>query len=220
MALFGGTFDPFHNGHLRMAIEVRERLGIARVVFLPARNPPHKPAQPVTDASHRLAMASGAVAGVPGFEVSDLELRREGPSYSIDTVAAFRESDPRADLFFLIGADAFAEIATWHRYRDLLAATDFVLLPRPGAPAIPALPPPLRLEKEDPRCYSWTGEAYRLPGGRTLHCPRLPLLDIAASAVRDKVRHGRSILGLVPPDVARYIEAHRLYSASGEDGRP
>lgn len=219
-ALFGGTFDPVHNGHIRMAIEVRERLGIRRVVFLPARVPPHKPGQPVAEALHRLAMTDAAVAGIPGFEVSDLEIRREGPSYSIDTVSAFREKDPGTGLLFLIGADAFAEIGTWHRYRDLLAACDFVLLPRAGAAKTPALPPPLRLEKAVPHCYSWKGDAYRLPGGRTLYCPRLPALDIASRAIREKVREGKTIRGLVPPEVERYIAAHGLYSASGEDERP
>jgi len=198
-----------------MAVEVRERLGIPRVVFLPSRVPPHKPDRPVTPAPHRLAMTAAAVAGIEGFEVSDLELAREGPSYSIDTVAAFRAADPGAEILFLIGADAFAEITTWHRWEELLALCDFVLLPRGETPLSP--PGPLRLETDAPGCYSWEGAAYRLPGGRRLLCPRLPVLEIASSAIRDKVRRGRLIRGLVPPEVERYIAAHGLYAASGED---
>ncbi len=219
-ALFGGTFDPFHNGHLRMAIEVRERLGIPRIVFLPARVPPHKPGQPITGARHRLAMTVAALSGLAGFEVSDLEIRREGPSYSIDTVTAMRKAAPETPLLFLIGADAFAEIGTWHRFRDLLSAVDFVLLPRPGTAREPALPPPLRLEKAASGCYSWEGDSYRLPGGRSLHCPRIPTLDIASRDIREKVRDGKAIRGLVPPEVERYIAHHGLYTAAGEDARP
>lgn len=213
VALFGGTFDPFHNGHLRMAVEVSERLGIPRVVILPAHMPPHKPGRPVTEARHRLAMAAAAVAGLPGFEVSDFETRKAGPSYSIDTVTAFREAEPGAEFFFLLGADAFADICAWHRFRDLFAACDFVLLPRPGAPFPPVPAGIPRLEKESPHCYSWEGAAYRLPGGRRLFCPSLPVLDIAASAIREKVRRKRTIRGLVPPEVERYIEAEGLYLA-------
>ncbi len=151
-ALFGGTFDPFHNGHLRMAIELAEALALSRVVLLVASRPPHKPGRPLSEADHRLAMAAAAVSGLPGFEVSDAEIRREGPSYSLDTVASFRRAEPGVDWIFAMGADSFAEVSTWHRYRELLAACDFALLPRPGAPGTPAAPPGLRLEKEIPHC--------------------------------------------------------------------
>lgn len=219
-ALFGGTFDPVHNGHIRMAIEVRERLSVPRVVLIPASVPPHKPRQPVTDARHRLAMAAAAARGIPGLEVSDVEIRRGGPSWSIDTVAAFREMAPDAELLFLIGEDAFAEIETWHRYGELLASCDFVLLPRPGSAGAPGPPRGPRLEKAEPHCYSWEGESFRLPGGRMLYCPRLPALDIASRVIREKVRQGKSIRGLVPDEVERYIAIHGLYTASGEDERP
>ncbi len=219
-ALFGGTFDPFHNGHLRMAIEVRETLGFSRIVLLPAHHPPHKPRRPVSAAAHRLAMTSAAVAGLPGFEVSDRELRRDGPSYSLTTVREVAREEPGTDWAFVMGADSFDEISSWHRYEELLAACDFVLLPRPGTPATPVAPAGLRLEKGAPRCYSWKGESYRLPGGRRLYCPALPVLDISSSAVREKVRSGKCIRGLVPPAVEGYIADHRLYAGAGEEGRP
>jgi len=215
-ALFGGTFDPFHHGHLRMAIEVREAFLLSRVVFLPARHPPHKPGQPITAGEHRLAMSRAAIGGIEGFEVSDAELRRRGPSYTLDTVLEFRRFEPGVDWLFVMGADSFAEVSTWHRYRDLLSACDFILLPRPGAAAVPAPPEGLRIEKEKPHCYSWTGECYLLPGGRKLYCPAFPALDISSRGIREKVACGKSIRGLVPPEVESYIAEHRLYLRPGE----
>lgn len=215
-ALFGGTFDPFHTGHLRMAIEVKEAFSLPRIVFLPARHPPHKPEQPVSDAAQRLAMTAAAVRGIPGFEVSDLELRREGPSYSLDTVLSFRQAEPGVDWLFVMGADSFAEISTWHRYRELLAACDFILLPRPGTAAKPSPPEGLRIEKEKPHCYSWNGDCYLLPGGRKLYCPAFPALDISSRGIREKVACGKSIRGLVPPEVEKHIAGNRLYTRPGE----
>jgi nicotinate-nucleotide adenylyltransferase len=217
LAVYGGTFDPFHNGHLRMAIEVREGLGLPVLFLVPSARPPHKPHPPVTPAEHRLAMARAAVAGVGGIEVLDLELRREGPSWSLPTVLEIREAHPGADVLFVIGADAFAEIATWHRHEELLSACDFLLLPRPGTAREAAFPPGVLLEPEEDRCYSLPGRSYRLPGGRRVLCPVLPVLDISSRAIREKVRRGRSVRGLVAPEVERYILEHGLYR-EGEGG--
>ena len=202
IAIFGGTFDPFHNGHLRMAVEVTEGLPLTGLFLVPSARPPHKPSRP---------MASAAVAGIEGISVLDLELRREGPSYSLVTVREVSEGNPGADLLFLIGADAFAEISTWHRYRDLLAACDFLLLPRPGISPEASFPPGILIEPEGNRCYNLPGCSYRLPGGRRLLCPVLPVLDISSRSIREKVRRGRSLRGLVPPEVERHITDHGLY---------
>ncbi len=219
-ALFGGTFDPFHHGHLRMAIEVAEALDVARTILVPARLPPHKPGRPVSAPGHRLAMTRAGAEGIPGGSVSDWELAREGPSYTLDTILQFRRVEPDTDWLFLMGADSFAEVATWHRYRELLGACDFVLLPRPGQPGLPPSPEGVRIEKEESVCYRFRGATYRLPGGRRLFCPALPTLDISSSAIRDKVRAGKSIRGLVPPGVEEYIGRHGLYREPGEVGRP
>ncbi len=219
-ALYGGTFDPFHNGHLRMAIEVRETLSLPRVILLPAHHPPHKPEQPVSDARHRLAMARASVAGVPGIRVSDVELRRDGPSYSLLTVREFQAAEPSVDFLVVIGADAFAEVTTWHRYEELLGACDFILLPRPGTAADAAFPAGLRIEKAEPHCYSWTGRAFRLPTGRRLLCPALPALEISSRAIREKLREGKAIRGLVPPEAESYIRTHGLYASGGKEDRP
>ena len=211
IALYGGTFDPFHNGHLRMAIEVKEAFGLPGIVLLPAHDPPHKPGRPVSDAPHRLAMLRAAVEGLEGFTVSDAEIRRGGPSYTLVTVREFQAANPGSDVLFVMGADSFAEIDTWYRSGELLSACDFVVLPRPGNDSASAAPPGLRIERETPHCYSWEGAAWRLPGGRRAFCPALPALDIASSAIRERVRGGRCIRGLVPEAVERHIAAHRLY---------
>jgi len=211
VAMYGGTFDPFHNGHLRMAVEAREAFGFGTVFLIPSARPPHKPNRPVAPAADRLAMARAAVAGIDGFEVLDLELRREGPSYSLPTVLEVRRAHPGAEVLFLIGADAFAEIGTWHRHEELLDACDFLLLPRRGTPWEAAFPPGVLLEPEEDRCYSLPGRTFRLPGGRKVMCPVLPLLDISSRSIRDKVMRGRSVRGLVSPEVERYISDHKLY---------
>jgi nicotinate-nucleotide adenylyltransferase len=220
VALFGGTFDPFHNGHLRMAIEVKETFRVSRVILFPAHHPPHKPKRPVSEARHRFAMVSAGAAGLPGIEASDIEFRREGPSYSLLTVLSFRRAEPDSQILFVMGADSFSEVSTWHRYEEFLSACDFVLLPRPGAGREPASPGGVRIEKEDPHCYSWVGSSYRLPGGRRLFCPSLPTLDISSSAIREKVRTGKCIRGLVPPDVERYVFDNGLYVDRAEGSRP
>jgi nicotinate-nucleotide adenylyltransferase len=211
IALYGGTFDPFHNGHLRIAIEVKEAFDLPEIVLLPALNPPHKPGRPVSDAAHRLAMVRAAVDGLPGFVVSDAEIRRNGPSYTLHTVREFQAAHPGAGILFVMGADSFAEIGSWHRCEELLAACDFVVLPRPGTGPDATRPPGVRVELEQPHCYSWAGAAYRLPGGKRAFCPTVPALEIASSAIRERIRSGRCIRGLVPPAVEEYISGHRLY---------
>lgn len=203
-----------------MAIEVKEALTLSRVVLLPAHHPLHKPRQPVSGAEHRFAMVSAAIAGLSGFEVSDREIRHEGPSYSLTTVRDFCRAEPGVDWAFVMGADSFGEISTWHRYEELLTACNFVLLPRHGTPRKPVPPGGMRIEKEDPHCYSWTGESYRLPGGRMLYCPALPALDISSRSIREKVRSGHCLRGLVPPEVENYIAKHGLYLGTGEEERP
>ncbi len=201
-----------------MAIEVREGLGLPALFLVPSARPPHKPHLPVTAAEHRLAMVRAAIAGVEGLDVLDLELRREGPSFSLLTVLEIRKTHPGTDVLFLIGRDAFSEIATWHRWEELLVSCDFLLLPRPGTSPEAAFPPGVRLEPAENRCYSLSGRSYRLPGGRKVLCPDLPVLDISSRAIRDKVGGGKSIRGLVAPEVERYILDRGLYRRDGEGG--
>jgi nicotinate-nucleotide adenylyltransferase len=155
-------------------------------------------------------MAAAAVEGIAGISVSDLELRREGPSWTIDTIRSAREEWPSEEPLFVLGADSFSEIGLWHRFEELLASCSFLVLPRPGHAGEEALPPGVRIEPEGDRCYSGGGR-YRLPGGRTALFLSAPALDISSSSVRERVRNGRCIRGLVPPGVERYILEKGLY---------
>ncbi|MBV9506877.1 MAG: nicotinate (nicotinamide) nucleotide adenylyltransferase [Acidobacteriia bacterium] len=132
LAIFGGTFDPVHKAHVAMAREAADRFHLDRVLFVPSSNPPHKPAGTYASFEDRIRMAELAISGDARLEVSRLEQGR-GPNYSADTIEKVRESlAPGDELFFLIGADAFAEIETWHRWRDVARAVEFIVVSRPG----------------------------------------------------------------------------------------
>src|SRR5262245_5934315 len=134
LGLLGGTFDPIHNGHLDAAEAARATFSLDEVRFVPAHDPPHRPAHPRATAFHRFALAAMAVDGRTGCRVSDVELRRDGPSFTYDTLLALHaEGWSPWQLFFILGADAFAEIATWHAYPALLDAAHFVVVTRPGS---------------------------------------------------------------------------------------
>ena len=130
-AVFGGSFNPIHLGHLLMADEMLERLGLDRVVFVPAAAPPHKPASVLAPAEHRYEMVRLAVAGHPGFDVSDVELRRQGPSFTLDTVEALAR--PGLDLFLLIGSETFLDLLSWRQPRRIVELARLVVVPRTGS---------------------------------------------------------------------------------------
>jgi nicotinate-nucleotide adenylyltransferase len=187
VGVFGGTFDPIHLGHLRAAECAREAARLDRVLFLPAGQPPHR-AGTLASAMDRYAMVSLATAGNPAFAASDLELRREGPSYTLDTLAELGAAGD-ADLFLVLGSDAFAEIATWHEPRQVAARCTLLVIDRPGA------------EERGPD---------PLPGARVLRVAGATL-PISSSAVRRIRQEGKSPRYLVPEPVAEYIEKRELY---------
>jgi nicotinate-nucleotide adenylyltransferase len=198
IGLLGGSFDPIHVGHLHVARHARLRLGLDRVVFMPAGQPPHKLGQAMTDPEDRFEMVRLAVAGEPHFSVSRIDLDRPGPSYSVDTVRLLQEAwGPDARIYFLIGADSLADFPTWYRPRRLLELCQVVAVGRPGyAVDLAAL-------------------ARRFSGAPpVLFLEHVPQVDISATEVRRRVAEGHSIQGLVPPAVATYIEAHGLYRPS------
>ena len=214
VGIFGGTFDPIHVGHLRAAEEVRERLRLRNVIFVPNRVPPHKPGRRPAAADARLAMARLAVRGDRGFAVSDVEVARAGPSYTVATLDYFRALRGReAELFFILGADAFAEVATWRRAADLFAKAHFVVMTRPGArlPGLRAVLPPevaarFRRSKGAGGEDAWTHET-----GHVVRSASVTPLDISSSDIRARVARGESIRYLTPVAVARYIARHGLY---------
>jgi nicotinate-nucleotide adenylyltransferase len=186
LCLFGGTFDPVHKAHLRIGLVARERFQLDRVLLIPAGQPPHKPAAQVTAYEDRYRMVELACLGQSGLEASRLE---DGPgqSYTVDTLErCHREMRPR-ELYFLIGSDAFDEIETWHRWRDILRLTDFLVVTRPG-------------------------HAYRSPAGARVHRIDGVELPISSSGIRARLAAGEPTPEL-PGRVRRYIEEHSLYGA-------
>ena len=199
IGILGGTFDPFHAGHLALARSARDALGMGRVLVVPAAVPPHKLGQAISPAADRLAMVEAGIAGEPGLEISRIELDRDGPSYTVDTVAALAAAERAAgrepDIAVILSAESFAGLASWHDPERLLDLARIVVAPRPGHPA----PDLAAIE--------------RIAPGRSDRVTVIdgPLVDVSASSIRRLAAAGRPLGDLVPPGVARYIEAHRLY---------
>ncbi|NIR30045.1 MAG: nicotinate-nucleotide adenylyltransferase [Gammaproteobacteria bacterium] len=206
LGILGGTFDPVHCGHLRLAIEMREHLALARVHLIPVRVPPHRGA-PHAEPRARLSMLEAAVRGAPELHVDDRELRREGPSYTVDTLISLREDYPDQALCLLLGMDAFAGLASWHRWRELLELAHIGVAQRPGAGA--------PLEGEVARLF----EERRAPSAQGLNGARagsifvceVPALDVSASRIRRLLAAGRSVRYLVPDPTLDIILEDRIY---------
>jgi len=195
----GGTFDPIHLGHLVAAEEVRAGFGLDRIVFMPSARPPHKPGRVITSAEDRYTMTRLATASNPFFLVSRVEIDREGPSYTIDTVAYFREQYPDQEIFFITGADAILEIFTWREPRRLLSMCKFIAVTRPGfdLAGLSSLKDKIGDEVLD-----------------RIHTFPVTALDISSSDLRERIRAGRSARYLVPEPVLEFINETGLYSQS------
>jgi nicotinate-nucleotide adenylyltransferase len=209
--VLGGTFDPIHLGHIRVATAAADALGLDQVLLLPSRTPPHRPIDPSASIYHRFAMAALAAAGDTRLVTCDIELGRPGPSYTADTLRVLRASGlDHSQLFFLIGADAFAEIATWRDYPALLELAHFVVCSRPGCAAGTM---PSRLPTLAARMVTLPSHAATAPA--SMH-PRIYLLDastpdISSTVIRARARTGQPLADLVAPDVDSYISRHGLY---------
>lgn len=211
IGVFGGTFNPIHLGHLRAAEEVREAERLDEVRFVPAALPPHKEAATLVTAAHRLRMVELAVAGVPGFRVSTVELERGGVSYSVDTLRAVRsEVSDAARIVFVVGYDAFRDFHTWKEHATIFALCDVVVVSRPPWPATLAREE-IPLAAREAFWYDSISEVFRHPSGHVLKLQRITALDISAASIRTRLADGRSIRFLVPSAVAEYIAEHRLY---------
>ena len=208
--VLGGTFDPIHFGHLRAAESVREAMVLDRIVFVPSRVPPHKARPSVTSAEDRYLMVEAAVSLQPTFEVSRIEIERQAPSYTIDTLAQLAGQDPDREVFFITGIDAFREIRTWRQWEELLRTYSFIVHGRPGyglAGAFEVVPEELRSRLVEIR----NGAPPSSERGPSIYLVNALTLNISATEIRAFVRAGRSIRYLVPPEVESYIAEHRLY---------
>jgi nicotinate-nucleotide adenylyltransferase len=201
VGILGGTFDPIHYGHLVIAEQVREALKLDRVLFVPAGTPPHKQDEEIAAATDRAAMVELAIAGNPAFTVCRVELGRDGPSYTVDTVGELVDEAARRGaarhFFFILSSEALAGLHAWHEPVRLMSLCRLVVVPRPGAP----LPDTAWLESHLPAGA----------GADRVVCVQTVPLAHSASDVRNRAAAGRSIRYLVPPAVEAYIREHRLY---------
>jgi nicotinate-nucleotide adenylyltransferase len=213
IGILGGTFDPIHDGHLRLAEELGEKLRLEQVLIVPSGTPPHRGA-PAVAAEHRLAMARVAAAGNPRLKVDDREVRRAGPGYTFDTLAELRaEHGADRPLALLVGADAFLEFATWHRWHEIFGLAHVAVAHRPGSPVDhwrERMPQPLAREYSA-RLMQQPLATHLSPAGGIVVIP-FTALDIAATAIRDMLRAGASPRYLLPSAVLDYIREKRLYT--------
>lgn len=185
VGILGGTFNPVHRGHLALAQGALTALNLAQVLWIPAKLPLHKPVADHVSPEDRCRMVELAIAGHPAFALSRIELDRDGPSYTVETLRQLRQEQPQTTWSVLLGSDLLPELPTWRAIGEAMRLATFVVVPRPGAP-LGALP----------------------PGVRRLE---IPTLDISASMVRQRVRAGQPVDDLVPEAVARYLTEHHLY---------
>jgi nicotinate-nucleotide adenylyltransferase len=204
--VFGGSFNPIHFGHLLVADEIAELLALDRVLFVPAASPPHKPASELAPAAHRFEMTKRAVAEHPRFEVSDVELRRSGPSYTVDTLEALRE---RGDLRLLIGSETFLDLLSWREPRRLAALARLVVVPRAGNGFDPEGPLAQKVLSELALGrFVAPARGGAEPGPILAAAASLP---ISGSDLRKRAREGRSLAYRMPLAVVAYIREHGLY---------
>ena len=212
LGILGGTLDPIHVGHLDAALAAREALRLDRVLVIPAHIPPHR-ARPATSSFHRFAMASIAIGGLDGFVVSDMELLAPGPSYTADTLLRVRQAYDLAasQIYFITGADAFAEIATWSRYPDVLDLANFVVVSRPGL-SVSALRQRLPELRTRMRLPIGNLAASSTPASTSIFLVDAPTTDVSSTDIRGRVAAGASVAGLVPQGVEHHIRQHGLYA--------
>lgn len=204
LGLLGGTFDPVHRGHLAIAAAARDQLGLEKVLFVPAGLPWRKSGREIAPVEDRLAMLRLAIGGEPKFELATMELEREGPTYTADTLEALRAERPGDDLFFIVGQDALVDLPNWVRPERIIELATLAVARRPDV---------TQAEVEE--------AARRLPGllERVVWLD-MPPLDISATEIRARVRRGEAIDGLVPSPVTEYIWERGLYREEQDGGSP
>jgi len=211
LGLFGGTFNPIHLGHLRAGIEVREAFNLDKLLFIPSAHPPHKTADQVANAEDRLEMVRLAIQGEPSLEVSDVELARPGPSYTIETLQYFQDRfGSESDIYFIVGQDAFSEITTWKSYKALFGTAHFIVMTRPRS-NLRSLEDFIHTQISEGYQYDPTSNQYNHPEWCTIFCLNITHLDVSASQIRELIRQGRPIRFLVPGKVEDFILKKGLY---------
>jgi nicotinate-nucleotide adenylyltransferase len=221
LGILGGTFDPIHVGHLDAGDAASAAIALDEMVLIPAHDQPLRAMEPRASAYHRFALAALAVEDRPNWRVSDVELVRQGRSYTADTLRMLHDSGWRASqLFFILGTDAFAGIASWHGYPHVLDLAHFVVIARPGVTLdqATACAPELRS-----RTFSSPHDDEQIDDSTRIFLVHAHTRDVSSTMIRERIASGSPIDDLVPPRVARHIEKHHLYGAvdnlHGEDER-
>ena len=218
IGLFGGTFNPVHLGHLRAAVEVRQGFELDEIFLIPAALPPHKVPGDVAASVDRLNMLNLALGSDAGLKVSNVELNRSGPSYTIDTVQHFKQTLPaESRLFLIMGLDAFLEIDTWKSYRELLTQIPLIVINRPNAgdrtSGVPwkVMDDYIAAKLSADYSYSASRSAYLASGQQPIYVFEVSALDISSTRIRRAISKDRSINYLVPPKVIEYIRTKGIY---------
>ncbi len=216
--LFGGTFNPIHNGHMTVAEQSLRNLGLDCLFIVPCRRPPHKSPAYLAPAADRLHMIRLALPADDRYRISEVEIRRMGPSYTIDTIERFKTTiAPRSDLFLIMGMDAFFEIHTWKRYRQVLERSQPVVVTRPRAGArqpgdVVGLLETYIQSHLSPNYRHLQGQsAWQHTDGACIHLLPIDPVDVSSSRVRQRLEAGKAVSDLVPPAVNAYIEEKGLY---------
>jgi nicotinate-nucleotide adenylyltransferase len=189
LGLFGGTFDPVHNGHLRIALCSKKQLNLNSVIFLPARVPPHKKGKVITSPHHRLAMLKLVLHGYPGFQISRYDLNRRAPAYTIDTLRYFKRTYPRALFFFMMGSDSLRDFPGWKDPQEILQLCRLAVVPRPGFSA-PRIAQSLRDQ---------------------IHWINSNGVNVSSTFLRRRLKEGKNVRRFIPVPVVNYIQRHSLY---------
>lgn len=216
IGIFGGTFNPVHYGHLRAAEEVQETFAFNRLLFVPAGQPPLKRSI-IPDPYHRYEMTKIALRGNRFFEISDIETKSEGPSYSIDTVKCLKKKYRRSDVFFIIGIDAFLDVPKWRQPDSLIESAHFIIISRPGYCfsdlfSLPYFPGTTKKRLREFDRGTGRKISLQFKTGKRAFLFKITGIDISASRIRNLMKRGKSIKYLLPESVESYIISHKLYT--------
>ncbi len=215
IAIYGGSFDPFHLGHLVPVVRAQETFHFEAVYFVPAGFPPHKDAAPLTPVTHRLAMVAMATLPHENFFVSDAEVFADAPTYSVQTVHGFRERYPDATLYFILGSDSFSQIASWERWEELVESVHLVVLHRAhmwGDELVARVPDRLHGRMREVEVFARVEDPREL----TIYLLNHEPFPISGTSIRARQSRGLPIRELVPHEVHSYIEKYKLYAPGGE----
>lgn len=196
IGILGGTFDPVHYGHLLMAETCREQLQLSEVRLMPAGSPPHKPDRKITDGHARADMLALAVSGYPEFVIDRRELRRKGPSFTVDTLREIKQQFPEAEIFLIIGADSLKDLASWREPETIMQLATVVAVNRPGQP---------QLTKQ--QAAEWVGEAF----AENIKLLSMPGTDLSATELRQRIKDGKELRFMTPKAVEAFIKQHSIY---------